>query len=258
MKLADDGGALERRRQVPVTRWQERTAVKGGPAVHAVARAGWAAGGALGAVLAPAVVALSGALGGAGAGAVLAVLAVLVISGAVPGAVLGALAQHGARAWLCAPTEREREAERRVAARAERLDAADLDPDGRWAGHYRGCASAVTSFHELVDTIPEGPGRRWLVDIGDRLDAELDEALRLARLGQQLERGEPAGDERDDVERIAERLRSAEADFAATTQRATRIAVDAAAETGLERLHAELDVLAAQAPQLRLPRGPQG
>jgi len=56
-------------------------------------------------------------------------------------------------------------------------------PHGRWARCYEACERSVTRYHEVVDTVAAGPGRDWLAGIGTTLDAELAEALRLARLG---------------------------------------------------------------------------
>ncbi|MBA0128129.1 hypothetical protein H0B56_21500 [Haloechinothrix sp. YIM 98757] len=236
--------------------WRDRTSVKGGPLVHGLARAGWGAGAVVGAAVVPGAVVLGGALGGTGIGAALLVLAVLLVAGAVPGAALGALAQQGARSWLCAPTEQEQRSARARSAHAERLDASDLDDSSRWGRHYQACAASVHAFHELVRTVPAGRSRDWLADIGERLDGELAEALRLARLGQQLDSGVSQHEEQAATpERIVERLRAAEADFAATVERASAIALESTGDSDFQHLHAELDMLAEQAPRLRLPGG---
>lgn len=250
MKLADDDSGRDGRLPARTADWRERTAIKGGPPAHLFARGGWAAGAGLGAVATPAAVALSGALAGSSAGAVLLALVVLFLAGAVSGAVLGALAQQGVRSWLLAPTQEEQRAERKVQARAQRFDASDLASSSWWRQRFHSCSDSVEAFHQLVDATPTGQSRDWLADIGERLDDELAEALRLARLGDRLadqEQEEPS----QERERLAERLREAEAAFAATLERASTIATGASGETGFSHLHAELDMLAEQAPQLR-------
>jgi hypothetical protein len=101
-----------------------------------------------------------------------------------------------------------------------------------------------------VATLSAGPGRDWLADIGTTLDAELAEALRLARLGESLEPDELTGPG-ETVYQVLDRLRAAKQSFAETTERAAEIALDLRKHSDFVHVRAQLDVLAEQVPQLR-------
>ncbi|WP_349301722.1 hypothetical protein [Pseudonocardia nematodicida] len=184
-------------------------------------------------------------------------LGVRLIAGAIVGMIfcavpsvlfLGLPAQTLARSYLRSASPEEREAMSRAAARAP-----DYVPDGlrhgsRWARAYSGSVGSVTAFHGIVRTVPDGPAREWLQEIGKRLDTELAEALRLARLGETVEAGAPGGDAARDV---GARLEVARTAFHDTTEHAASIALDLRADSGFDDVRAQLDQLAAQAPHLR-------
>jgi hypothetical protein len=120
---------------------------------------------------------------------------------------------------------------------------------GRWARSYETCARSVAAYHEVVATLPDGAGRDWLTGIGETLDEELSESLRLARLGESLE---PDADELDGTAlQVLDRLRAAEKSFDETTERAAAIALELRDESDFGRVRAQLDMLAEQTPHLR-------
>jgi hypothetical protein len=105
-------------------------------------------------------------------------------------------------------------------------------------------------------------GKDWFADIGETLNGELAEALRLAQLGESLEPDDPDNtadpdDTADTTEtsetarRVLEQLQAAETAFAETTDRAATVALDLRHESDFVRVRTQLDVLAEQAPQLR-------
>jgi hypothetical protein len=94
-------------------------------------------------------------------------------------------------------------------------------------------------------------GRDWFAAVGETLDGELAEALRLARLGETLEPADDGEEPGDTAQRVLGLLCTAETAFAETTERAAEIALDLRDESDFVRVRAELDVLAEQAPQLR-------
>lgn len=234
--------------------WRERMAVRGGRVSHALAASGWVVLGGLGAVcglLVTLVYVLSGQeYGSSVAGRVIGGVILFVPAGFVLFAVLfGLPTQFAARAWLRTPSRVELDA-----ARAAGADAPPAVPEGlregsRWADVFAGCARSVTAFHTVVGTLEHGPAREWFTGVGRTLDRELDEALRLARLGQSLETADrPAGGTADEV---AERLRQARAAFAETTERAAATALALGPRSDLAAVRAQLDMLAAQVPVLR-------
>jgi hypothetical protein len=229
--------------------WRARMAVRGGPLSHAIARAGWLVFAMLGALVMVGVAVLYAANptaravdNGVAANFVGAVIVMAPIGAAV-GALLGLPAQFAARAWLRNPTDAERRSAR------EAIPAHGLRASGRWARSYETCAREVTAYHEIVATLPDGAGRDWLAGIGETLDDELSESLRLARLGESLE---PDGGELDGTAlRVLDRLRTAEKSFAETTERAAAIALELRDESDFVRVRAQLDMLAEQTPHLR-------
>lgn len=233
--------------------WRMRMTLRGGPLSHALARAGWLVFALLGALVMIGVAVLYAAnptadavANGTAANFVGAVIVMLPI-GVVIGALLGLPAQFAARAWLCGPTA----AERAVARAAEpQVPEHGLRPSGRWARSYERCARSVAAYHEVAATLAAGAGRDWLTDIGETLDEELAESLRLARLGESLE---PDG--ADDLDgtalQVFDRLRAAETSFAETTERAAAIALELRDESDFVRVRAQLDLLAEQTPHLR-------
>jgi hypothetical protein len=230
--------------------WRARMAVRGGPLSHAIARSGWLVFAVLGALVMVGVAVLYAANptadavdNGVAANFVGAVIVMAPIGAAI-GALLGLPAQFAARAWLRNPTDAERRAAR------EAVPAHGLRASGRWARSYEVCARSVTAYHEVVATLPDGAGRDWLAGIGETLDDELSESLRLARLGESLE---PDGaDELDGTAlRVLDRLRAAEKSFDETTERAAAIALELRDESDFVRVRAQLDMLAEQTPHLR-------
>ena len=232
--------------------WRARMALRGGPLSHALARAGWLVFALLGAVVMIGVAAVYAANPGANAvdngtaanfvGAVIVMLPI----GVAIGALLGLPAQFAARAWLCNPTP----AERRAALAAEpHVPDHGLSASGRWARSYEKCARSVAAYHEITATLPNGPGRDWLTDIGDTLDEELSESLRLAKLGESLSPAD--ADLEGTALEVRNRLREAEKSFAETTDRAAAIALELRDESDFVRVRAQLDLLAEQTPHLR-------
>lgn len=234
--------------------WRARMAVRGGPVTHAVARAGWAAFGIVGALVMVGVAVLwtlnptvEGSDNAPAANFVGGLLVFVPIGAIVAGAI-GLAAQFVARAWLRTPTSAERAAARGAAGRTAPY-AGNLRPTGRWARSFERCARSVTSFHSIVGALPAGPGRDWLAGIGRTLDDELREARRLAELGENL--APDGGYLTGTALRIADLLEDAERAFRETTDRAGAIALDLRRESDFERVRAQLDVLATQTPHLR-------
>jgi hypothetical protein len=231
--------------------WRARMAVRGGPVNHALARSGWLVLGSL-AALAMVVIAVvyatdpgADAVDNGFAANLLGGLLVMVPLGGALGATLGLPVQYAARALLCTPTRAERRAARAVVAP---VPGADLRAGGPWSRAYENCARSVTAFHAVVATLPEGAARAWFDEIGATLDDELSEALRLARLGEGLA---PDGTPSGTALTVVDMLGAAEKAFAETTERAATIALDLRDESDFERVRAQLDMLAEQAPQLR-------
>lgn len=246
------------RSREPSDDWRGRMALRGGPVSHALARAGWLVFAILGAV-AMMVVSVFFAAGpdpeNSAAANLVGALIVLTPIGSAIGALVGLPVQFAARSWLRNPTAAERRAARAAYAEATaRLPAHDLRPHGRWARFYEACGRSVATYHEIVATLADGAGRDWLAGIGTTLDAELAEALRLARLGESLEPddGTAAG---ETVYLVLERLRAAKTSFAETTERAAKIALDLRDNSDFVQVRAQLDMLAEQAPQLRAKNG---
>lgn len=272
-RRAQHGGAAQHGR---FDDWRARMAVRGGPPVHAIARAGWAVFGAIGAILMIVIALLyAGDPGENGADNTAAAnflggLIVFVPIGAVLFGLLGLPVQFLARSWLRTPTEAERRTARDAERAADPYTPEGLLAGGSWALSYQRCADSVTSFHAIVETLPTGPGRDWLADIGATLNDELGEALRLARLGDNLAPGGSTGITTPDPrasqvyggvhsstppaatsQRIAELLRSAQQAFASTTDRAGAVALDLRRESEFTTVRTQLDMLAAQTPHLR-------
>lgn len=235
--------------------WRARMAVRGGPLTHAVARAGWAALAVVGVVVMT-VVAMVWAINpseeatdNGPAANFMGAFILGVPFGAVVFGLIGVAVQYAARSWLRTPTAAERDAARAAQRPASPYTDDGLLAGGRWAQSYERCAASLRSFHTVVTTLPDGPGRNWLTDVGSTLDDELREALRLAKLGDGLapDGHAIAGTPR----RIADLLTSAERSFAQTADRAAAIALDLRKDTGFEAVRAQLDTLAAQTPHLR-------
>lgn len=212
---------------------------------HVLAEAGRVVCGVLGLVV---MVLFAAVVAGGSAQDLLALLAVFAPVGAVGGFLGGVLAQNAARARLLAPARRpvgEVDSTGWLA-----LPGHGLRPHGRWARFYEACHRSVSRYHDLVETVAPGPGRDWLARIGETLDAELAEALRLAKLGQSLEPDELTGPG-ETVYQVLLRLRAAKESFAETTERAAAIALDLRRDSDFVHVRAQLDVLAEQVPQLR-------
>jgi hypothetical protein len=168
-------------------------------------------------------------------------LIVFVPTGAILGALVGLGVQSVTRTLL-------RSSGRDYAGPAAQEPANGLPRGGRWARSYKECARSVTAFHTIVATVSPGAGREWLAGIGETLDVELAEALRLAQIGESLD---PAGHLAGTALDVRDRLAAAERSFAETTERAAAIALDLRDGSDFTKVQAQLDMLAEQAPQLR-------
>lgn len=227
--------------------------------VHAVSTAGWAIFGVVGAALmflvavlyafSPGEHADNGFVGNLFGGAI-----VFMPIGAVLGGLVGFGAQRAARAWLrsAPPVESSTARGKRLA--AERSAAAGLDPSSEWSRRYQKCLRSVTAYHELVRGLDGGAAKDWLADVGATLDAELDEALQLAKVGESLDHGEP-GELSPTAKRAGEQLDDAVRSFADTADRAAAIALDLRDDSDFAKVRAQLDVLAEQTPHLRTDHG---
>jgi hypothetical protein len=223
---------------------RRRVAARTGRVTQVMAEAGWLVCGILGLV----VTVLLAALVAGSAASLVGLLAVLGPIGVALGAAGGTAAQAAARARLLdPPATTERHATPKI---TRPMPLYGLRRHGRWERFYEACARSVATYHEVVDTVPHGPGRDWLVGIGTTLDAELAEALRLARLGESLEPDELTGPG-ETVYKVLNRLRAAKTSFAETTERAAAIALDLRRESDFVQVRAQLDMLAEQVPQLR-------
>jgi hypothetical protein len=220
-----------------------------GPLTQLLAEAGWLVCGVLGLV----VMIMLAALVSGSAAALLGWFAVLAPIGVIGGTLGGLVAQNEARSRLLGPAAATgRRAAREVAAKTTwtAIPGHSLRPYGRWARFYEACARSVARYHDIVNTLSGGPGRDWLARIGETLDAELAEALRLARLGESLEPDELTAPG-ETVYQVLERLRAAKQSFAETTERAAAIALDLREDSDFVHIRAQLDMLAEQVPQLR-------
>jgi len=217
-----------------------------------LAEAGWLVCGGLGLVVMIMLAALAALVSGSAA-ALLVWFLVLAPIGVIAGTLGGLAAQNEARARLLGPAAATgRRAAREVAAKTmwAATPGHSLRPHGRWARFYEACARSVARYHDIVGTLSGGPGRDWLARIGGTLDAELAEALRLARLGESLEPDELTAPG-ETVYQVLERLRKAKQSFAETTERAAAIALDLREDSDFVHIRAQLDMLAEQVPQLR-------
>jgi hypothetical protein len=236
--------------------WRARMAVRGGALSHAVARAGWVMFAVLGAVLMIGLAVLyavnPGDSGSDNAAAANFVGAAIVFApiGAVLGGLVGLGAQFAVRSWLCTPTSAERVAIREAESHTARFVESGLRPSGRWARSFEKCTRSVTAFHAVAAMSPAGAGRAWFTGIGETLDGELSEALRLAKLGESLDTADGA-ELSETAQRIAGLLDAAEKSFAETTERAAAIALSLRDDSDFVRVRAQLDMLSEQAPQLR-------
>ena len=225
---------------------REQRAAGTGPLTQVIAEAGWLVCGILGLV----VMVLLAALVSSTPVDLLGTLSVLVPLGAAGGALGGTVAQSAARARLLglpAGTGTQRHIAPET---VQPMPGYGLRRHGRWERFYEACARSVATYHEVVDTVSDGPAREWLAGIGATLDAELAEALRLARLGESLEPDDLTGPG-ETVYKVLERLRAAKTSFAETTERAAAIALDLRRDSDFVRVRAQLDMLAEQVPQLR-------
>lgn len=118
--------------------------------------------------------------------------------------------------------------------------------DGDFRADYRRCEAAVERFRAIVASAAESPAKDWLRGLAGDLDAELVEAGRLARLGSALARGNQST-----AAVPADQLKTAAASFDATAAQAGEIALTLAEGPEFERVRAQLDMLASQAPTLR-------
>jgi len=251
-RTGDDGGAA----QLP--QWRMGMRVRGGRITHTIARVGWVVFGAVGIVLAGAFAVLFGVTDDdpeiGFAPTVIGGMIVFLPLCVVPATLVGLGAQYGARAWLrTAPrvvSQRDRD-EQELAAQ---LDEAGLHGGTRWARHYTRCLRAVGGFHDIIDELPEGAASDWFGDIGERLDEQLAEALRLAKLGQSLTQSTaPRRQLSPTAARVDQSLQQAGKAFDRTTERAANISLDLHGAADFTRVRAQLDMLQQQAPQLHQP-----
>ncbi|BBG03376.1 MULTISPECIES: hypothetical protein [Pseudonocardia] len=235
--------------------WRRRMRVRGGRLQHAMARFGALIIGGLAAF----GFGLLGMIGMAvseepstldGVPGAIAILLVMVMFVGIPaGLLVGLPVQLATRAWLRSPSPDELAAMRAAQGQARPVQPPGLRPGSWWAGAYEDCVRAVTAYHAVVRTTPDGPARSWFADVGRKLDWQLDEALRLAVLGESLDAGQAPGG--PTAVTIAARLEEARAAFGQTTEQAASIALDLRSATGFADVRAQLDTLAAQAPHLR-------
>ncbi|GAA1971038.1 hypothetical protein [Amycolatopsis minnesotensis] len=214
-----------------------------------IALSGWAVGGLAGIVFVLVVLGLGGFFAGPDAG--ITALAGLVVGGGI-GIAGGGVVQVFARAAMPRPAlptplgpavlpAAPVPVERRI----------PLREGGLWAGYHERCAGSVRRFHDLVAVLDPGPVRDWLVDLGVKMDAELEEVLRLARYGEALAPGGDGHETSETAQRISARLEEAARAFAATLDRAGGVALDVSAASDFEAIRAQLELLEAQAPHLR-------
>ncbi|MEJ8279403.1 hypothetical protein [Pseudonocardia spirodelae] len=235
--------------------WRRRMAVRGGRVSHTLASHGWLvfllAGAGLGVLIGiaigfsqvgqyPADELFGRSIGYAIASAVFCVVPSVLL--------LGLPSQALARAYLRSASPAEREAMRRAAENAPAAEPDGLVPGSRWSRAYAGCVGSVTAFHGVVRTVPDGPARDWLRDIGGNLDAELAEALRTARMGESLDGAGPGSEV---ARTVGARLEVARTAFHDTAELAASIALDLRVDSGFDDVRSQLDLLAAQAPHLR-------
>ncbi|HEV7650726.1 MAG TPA: hypothetical protein VGP26_21485 [Actinophytocola sp.] len=215
----------------------------GGRVTHTLARAGWLVCATLGAI-AMMVVAVFYAADPVARGTdpaaatLVGAMIVFVPIGAALGALVGLPVQFVTRAVLRS----------RVPVPPAAKPTNGLTQRGRWARSYKACARSVTAFHAIVATVSSAAAREWLAGIGETLDDELAEALRLAQIGQSLA---PTGEPKGTALTVQDMLGAAEKSFAETTERAASIALDLRDDSDFARVRAQLDMLAEQAPQLR-------
>lgn len=235
--------------------WRRRMRVRGRWPQHALARFGALIVGGM-AALGFAVLGMIGIVASEepstldGVPGVLAIVVVCVLFVGVPfGLLVGLPVQLATRAWLRSPSPDELAAMRAAQGQARPMLPPGLRAGSWWAGAYEDCVRAVTAYHAVVRTTPDGPALSWFLDVGRRLDWQLDEALRLAVLGESLDSGQAPGS--PTAVTIAERLDAARTAFDQTTEQAASIALDLRSDTGFADVRAQLDTLAAQAPHLR-------
>src|SRR5699024_6202296 len=235
--------------------WRMGMRVRGGRITHTIARVGWVVFGALGIVLAGVFALLFGVTDDdpdiGFAPTVVGGMIVFLPLCVVPATLVGLGAQFGTRAWLRTAPRVVSQRERDEQELATQLDNAGLHSGTRWAGHYSRCLRAVSGFHDIVDELPEGAASEWFGDIGEQLDEQLAEALRLAKLGQSLtQSSESKRRLSPTAARVDRSLQQAGRAFDRTTERAANISLDLHGAADFTRVRAQLDMLHQQAPQL--------
>jgi|GEM_PF-6741634 len=235
-------------------RWRAGMRVRGGRVTHLVARVGWLVFGVAGIVLGSVVAVLFGLNEDEPqygfAAAFIGGLILFVPICTVFAVLVGLGAQFGSRAWLrTAPpvvSRQEREQQDLVA----QVGKAGLRADTRWGRHYANCLRAVSRFHDIVRELPDSAAGTWFNDIGRTLDTQLAEALRLAKLGDNLTMGTTGRNPSPTAVRIDASLQAAVTAFHGTTERAASIALELHGEADFTRVRSQLDMLQQQAPQL--------
>jgi hypothetical protein len=210
----------------------------------------WARGGLVGCAVMLVLFGLAIVLGGASTGAgpvgdAAAALTGAVTFGAVPGALVGLLADLTRRRRPPAPA--------RVTVGELRHRAA-LPADDVWERMYQQCARSVRSAGDAVTLAPASPAQEWLAALHGRMAQELANARALAQLGRAAfpdERVVPSPAARQ--HRVYVQLRAAVDDFATSTQRVVDIAAQLVRGPNLDDVRTELAVLEVQLPVLSEP-----
>lgn len=240
-------------------RWRAGMRTRGGRITHTIARAGWAVFGGIGIALGIVISVLYGVTDDdpeyGFAAAFIGGMVVFVPMAAVFFVLMGLGVQFGTRAWLRTAPPVVSEQERNDEELAARLDAVGLRAESRWAQHYEHCLRSVTGFHDIVAALPPGAASGWFEDIGRKLDSQLAEASRLAKLGEDLEQSSDAEPQQlsPTAVRIDGSLQVAVDAFTQTTERAAGIALELHGDADFTRVRSQLDMLQQQAPQLHEP-----
>lgn len=211
----------------------------------------WARGGLIGFAAMLVLFGLAIVFGGASMGAgpvgdAAAALTGAVTFGAVPGALVGLLAD------LTRTRRRRRQSPTQVTV-GELTSRAAL-PDDVWERMYQQCAQSVRSAGDAVALAPASPAQEWLVTLHGRMEQELANAETLAQLGRAAfpdERVVPSEPARQHA--LYTRLRTAVGDFAASKQGIVDIAAQLVRKPDLDEVRTELTMLEIQLPVLSGP-----
>lgn len=235
--------------------WRAGMRTRGGRVTHTIARAGWMIFGGVGAALGVVLGVMFGVAeddpDSGFVGMFIGGMIIFVPICAVVFVLVGFGAQFGLRAWLRTAPPVVSEEERKDDEMAAQVDEAGLRAESRWAEHYEHCLRSVAGFHDIVAALPADAAGEWFDDIGQKLDNQLAEALRLAKLGDSLEESNNSEQQLSPTAvRIDESLQTAMDAFAQTTERAASIALELHGDADFTRVRSQLDMLHQQAPQL--------